>query len=350
MSQTSKVVVLGCLGFCLAWTVGCVAVGHASSARTAFPEAVVVEAVGLNTAGFPVDAARAYREALLDARRNALLQAHAVVSSLTLVQEARLTELRTRTLSLGRILGLEVLESGFVADALLPTYRVRVKARIGPLVDENAALFQAAADPQLWRPRVVLNAGPAPAGIPGQDVVRHLKAAMEGCGLELVEPDAARPTLLAQVRVTPGPKESAGALTLVWQVAVPPDPPAGDQPPVHAASGKRAVADGSMLDAECMRVGVAVAQEAMRLWATPRLVTVSFVGIAAPRARAIGSRLPPSAEHQWAEESRFVVRLALAGDPLRAVQRLLDEAGCARAARLKAASLTSLTYSFDPSK
>lgn len=106
--------------------------------------AVTVEAVGFSALDEGKPLSQAHREALLDARRNALLQAHVTLVAETRVRNMRLEEMTVQSRASGRLIRMEVLEAGAVDGAAPPLYRVRVRAVIRPL--EPATAGQAEPD------------------------------------------------------------------------------------------------------------------------------------------------------------------------------------------------------------
>jgi hypothetical protein len=70
----------------------------------------------------------AHREALLDARRNAVLQAHVAVEATVRVEGMQLAEKRVSARLAGYVEKLEVLEAGVVQGSEPRVYRVRTRA------------------------------------------------------------------------------------------------------------------------------------------------------------------------------------------------------------------------------
>ncbi|MHC5034197.1 MAG: hypothetical protein ACYTFZ_04095 [Planctomycetota bacterium] len=96
-------------------------------------ECVTVEAVGFAAMTRGTSLKDAHREALLDARRNAVLQAHVAVEATVRVEGMQLAEKRVSARLAGYVEKLEVLEAGVVQGSEPHVYRVRTRAVVCPL-------------------------------------------------------------------------------------------------------------------------------------------------------------------------------------------------------------------------
>jgi hypothetical protein len=122
---------------------GCSALGiHPWAAAQGQP--VKVEALGFAVLRSGSDLQTAHREALSDARANAVAQAHVFVESEVRLENMRLKGSTSRSHSRGYVQQMRVLESGIVPGTDPPLYRVRVEATVLPL--EGADEPRTAAD------------------------------------------------------------------------------------------------------------------------------------------------------------------------------------------------------------
>ena len=283
----------------------------------AAPEAVMVEAVGL--APMPAGSALAdvNREALLDARRNAVIQAHVMVLAQDLVQGSRLQESVVRSLALGYVEQMEVWESGPVTGSQPPMYRVRVHALVKPLqtFSAQAALGQNRRD--AWQPALTLTME-GNAGARDLDQARAtLTDALHRCGLAVQEHNGA-PALALHMTVTADPK-SGRSVVAEWELSV-----------GAVASGTAERATGGVyvghwqVDTEgggadsWRRMGLMIAQDAIRLWNTPRWTTFRFLNPTPAQAEALTRSLGQAADARVSladDLSVLTVGMPIAGDP-----------------------------------
>lgn len=319
------------------------------------PPAVAVEVLGFAAAGEGKTVQELHREALLDARRNALVQAHVALEAETHVQDMRLRGALVRSWATGYIQELRVLEAGLLPDAEPPVYRLRARVLVLPSAGRWAGLLPGAMGDR-WTPALVLTLD---SDLPpeGEAALRRaLARAMRSCGIEIVEPDASRPALEARVSVAMPTAADAEWTKVAWSMGLVPSgaggfgaPREGAEAPVrgHWLVTRQAGAESDLWQ----RVGARMALDAVRLWTTPRRTTVRFEGADDGRAQRLGAafgRIPDTEVRVEEDGSVVLVCLPLAGDPLAAVEALLAEVGLAEQVRSVSASLTHLTLTFAP--
>ncbi len=163
--------------------------GLMGAAPPAPAQAVTVEAEGLAPmpAGRPLADVR--REALLDARRNAVTQAHVAIETQDLVEGKRLKQSLVRARASGYVERMEVREEGPLEGADPPLYRVRVRATVLPAGDP-AGLAQVRRDP--YRPVVALALSGGAPGLDVDGVRATLLDSFHRCGVAVQEPRGGR--------------------------------------------------------------------------------------------------------------------------------------------------------------
>ena len=314
---------------------------------------VVVEALGFCALDAGKTTAEAHREALLDARRNAVIQAHVFLRVETRVENMQLRERILYSRATGYVEEVHVWEAGVMPDTDPPLYRVRVRAVVrGTEAPEAAATLQAGgAEP--WRPLVELRVTSNLARQREDDLRRALSHAMNDCGIRIVQPHQERPCLVAQVAVAAGASPEDVPLRVDWEMRLgesgPEETPGGD--PVR---GQWVVTDaGFRTSGRWERLGTRLAQEAIRLWATPRVTVIAFRDAGADQAQRIRDAFGEGAQVLADEEqvpSEVRVRLTMAGDPLQSVEPLLEKSGLADEVELVEPSLTRIVYRFTSTK
>ncbi|MCK4373802.1 MAG: hypothetical protein KAX19_00695 [Candidatus Brocadiae bacterium] len=346
---------------CVAALMACAgaAIAFEPEPAVGLPPAVAVEVLGFAAAGEGKTVQELHREALLDARRNALAQAHVALEAETHVQDMRLRGALVRSWARGYIQELRVLEAGLLPDAEPPVYRLRARALVLPSAGRRTGLLPGAMGDR-WTPALVLTLD---SDLPPEREAalrRALARAMRSCGIEIVEPDASRPALEARVSVATPAAADAEWTNVEWSMGLVPSG-AGGFGPLGAAprEGADAPVRGHWLvtgqagpESDLwQRVGARMALDAVRLWTTPRRTTVRFEGADGGRAQRLGAafgRIPDTEVRVEEDGEAVLVCLPLAGDPLAAVEALLAEAGLAEQVKSVSASLTHLTLTFVP--
>jgi hypothetical protein len=291
----------------------------------------------------------AHREALLDARRNALIQAHVIVEADARVADMRLTEAGVRSRATGYVQKMEVLESALVPGSAPPLYRVRVRALIQPLPLFSGPRLQGIEEDR-WQPALTLQMSsdlPAEKETP---LCAELTSALRRCGIAVVRPEERRPALSASISVSAAPAGGDAQTEVSWQIAV---GLAGQEQPeeekaLPPAVGRWLTTQGITPEGEWwQRVAATMAQDAIRLWAMPRPTIIRFLGTDDASARRIAAALgsvPGSRLETAADSSEVQATLAIGGDPVSAIAPLLRSAGVGATLEPGQVSLTRLTY------
>jgi hypothetical protein len=295
-------------------------------------------------AGSDLSAVR--REALLDARRNAVVQAHVIVQEQGRVEGMRLEESLVHSQALGYVEQMEVWEEGPVAGSEPPVYRVRVHAGVRPMqtFSVQEALGQNRRD--AWQPALALTIEGSAAAQDQERARTTLADALHRCGIAVQERAGGR-ALELRVSVTADPK-AGRSLVADWELSAGEGASGPGQPaPAGTYVGHWQVdAAGEGADS-WRRMGLMIAQDAVRLWSTPRWTTVRFLTPTPSQAGALAHSLGQAADARVLpaeDQSALTVGLPIAGDPVVAVDAFLKQAGLSRQVELGDSSLTQLTY------
>jgi len=323
-----------------------VASAETSQAPALPTEPVAVEALGFAPLPKGKSLEQAHREALCDARRNALIQAHVAVEVGSVVEEMRLKEEVVRSRAAGYVQEMHVWEAGPALDGDPPLYRVRVRALVRPLPQLSAASLLAVGSEDVWRPKLRVEF----ASNLGQGQEAALKSelisALRRCGVGVVPAGVADPALTLRVRVSSASNEWTRA---IWEVGVadPAEQEQGEQA-LPSVVGDWLIADAVTPEgAWWQRAAVAIAQDALRLWATPRETRITVLGTDEGQARRIAQALGAVAGARVEATdgfSRVVAVLPVAGEPVCVVESLLTAAGVPAAVDRSRVSLTHLTF------
>jgi len=312
-----------------------------------FADGVTVEAIGLAPMPEGTALAEVHRQALLDARRNAVIQAHVIVEAQDRVEGMRLRDSLLRSRALGYVDQLHVWEAGAVPDSRPPVYRVRVRARVRPIPTFSAlaALAQSRTDP--WQPAVALR---IEGNVPGHDLGRVrgiLSDALQRCGVVVREPDAQRPALDLRMSVTLDEAGGAGAAVAEWELSVGAQMAPDELPAPGVFVGRWHLDMQADRGDPWRRVGMTIAQDAIRLWTAPRRTTVRFLGTSPAQAAALAKsfdRAPDAIVTVAEDRAEVSVELPMSGDPQVAVDGFIRTADVPLAVELAPSSLTYLTY------
>ncbi len=325
------------------------AIASAPSARgeTAQPEPVVVDVVGL--AAFPQDvpAEQARREALRDARRHAVMRAHVLLERAAEVQDMELRQERVRERSAGWIQGLEVRQAGPHMEGGRRYYRVEARATLRPLATLQAAEALALHRPDPWAPVVALRLADDREEDAAEGALRRLGDALEGCGVQVAAPSVPRPVLPIEITYSRTTTDAGLSLTIEWEASVNMEQgePAQARPVLlrgrWSFSGREDPQQGWW-----QSLGATMAQDVYRLWAAPRWTTVRFerpdAEFAGHLARVMSR--PARARVRMEEDHTVVASFPLTGNPLSAVQAMLEQEGIWERVELGEAELTELSF------
>jgi len=124
---------------------------------------VVVEALGFCALDAGKTTAEAHREALLDARRNAVIQAHVFLRVETRVENMQLRERILYSRATGYVEEIHVWEAGVMPDTDPPVYRVRVRAVVRRTEAPEAAESYRAAGAEQFHVRDAMSESVNPA-------------------------------------------------------------------------------------------------------------------------------------------------------------------------------------------
>ena len=175
-----------------------------------------------------------------------------------------------------------------------------------------------------------------------------LSAGLRRCGISVLAADAAEPALQITAIVSGGTAADSRWDRLDWEVGGASE--VAGLPGSGPAQGHWLFSGSSEpADVRLERVALAMAQDAMRLWSSPRPTSIRFIRANQDQVRqiegAFGKRVEScsqSADGTW--EVNIVAPLA--GDPRTAIEPLLTQAGVADRVELGKASLESVTYQF----
>jgi len=327
---------------------------HGGPASGRHQEAVAVEVLGFAIMDEGKELDQAHGEAILDARRNALAQAHVLVQRETHLKDMRLHETLERTRSTGYVERMNVLEAGVIEDTDPPVYRVRARAVVRAVPAFTPAGQPDYGNTDQWRPVVALKLTSDLAPEAEEAFRSSLAAALGRCGVAVVEPKAPCPALVTEVQLTADAGDDHKATRAEWQTALDAadeaDPSLGGRP----VKGLWQSAEGAEpLSASWERLGVLMAQDALRLWAAPRRTSIVVTGCTDDEIAALTQALGTKAAVRMepCEGSvRLVAEVALAGDPVKALQPRLAEAGLDGKLKPVSLELTRLAFELGPTE
>ena len=306
-----------------------------ASAGLASPGPVAVEVYGFAEMAPGLGRARAHAAALADARRNALIQAHAAVQARTVVAGRRVAEQSVCVCAAGYVREMHVLEAGGLPETEPAVYRVRARALVHPL-DARPG------DP--LTPAVCLDVpSDAGAGL-RMDLAREL----ERCGLRVVEPGGTQPAIHLAVALAAAP-EDPGATDggeagqeVSWALTAgrPGDPSAS-----HAAGSRVVPAGPDGVERALPPLALEMARAVLRLWFSPRRTRVRIPEATGSEAEALRAAAAEAALPGADPGGPGVVfDLQTAGSPDGAVRPILARAGLAGRFALREACLQELVY------
>ncbi|MDP6438522.1 MAG: hypothetical protein QGH74_02710 [Candidatus Brocadiia bacterium] len=314
------------------------------------PQTVAVEAIGLATMKGGETVEQAHREALLDARRNALVQAHIVLDAQTRLRNMRIEERLVRSQATGYVEQMHVREAGIVPDSDPPVYRVKVMAMVRPL--EGFSLHPAHSGPDQWQPVVELALTSDLPPEAERDFSASLEKALRRCGIVVVPAGPLRAGLVLEVRLLRAVGARDQTDRVDWEMGY------GEAPGAKAAktpgpvSGRWHTSEAIVASSESWeRLAALWGQDAVRLWARPRSTTVVFLDAREADIVALSRAFGPAASVHVRKETdspKLVAELPLAGDPVQALQPVLREAGLAGRGEPVLADMTYLVLRLSP--
>lgn len=291
---------------------------------------VTVEAVGLYFMSPECSIDDAHRAALMDARANALTQAHVVMDVRAKTLNMRLTEKTIRSYAAGYLIQSNIIRAGIDPDSEPPLYKVVIRAEIAPC-SEFLPVQIGIGSHNRWRPRVALKFECGD----GDDCDEYRRTLVEGllrCGMVIAEPEDVTnryPAIYLTVNINlSGDKSAEPGARASWTMS-------GDREPgaqMSADAGR--VTGGSeisgTIDPESewwQRIGILIAQDATRLWNTPRLTWVFVERGDEKTAKALKSIQGFRQVEYSGEGSELMGFLTIAGDPLSAITSALLASG-----------------------
>ncbi|MCD6415725.1 MAG: hypothetical protein J7M08_03380 [Planctomycetes bacterium] len=319
-------------------------------------EKVTVMAVGFAPYDPGREVAEMHREALRDARKNALLQAYVLVRASARVENMTFKETRVRAHTAGYLEQMHVLEEGVVRGAGPPVYRVSVEATVLPLAKGRGIVADLALNRAIpWAPVVALHL----QGHMPDDYAKEAKTALSDAlarmGVAVSDGDRPSPALDVWIHVTLHQEDGDSFTQVSWEMGVGAvsGPPGRRNAPLWFRGQWRYSGQGSPPWDWWQGLAVGVAQDVMQLWALPRWTDISFQ---APD-KALRERLAQlfktaaGAGVEYREkESVLLVGMPLTGDPLSAVQAALRSQALNERVELVDASLSRLQYRCLPGK
>ncbi|MFO8007375.1 MAG: hypothetical protein R6V05_06530 [Candidatus Brocadiia bacterium] len=294
--------------------------------------------------GRSVEQARA--AAIAAARREALRRCCVMVEQTTSLDGHRVREQRTRERELGYVRAVEIVEEGLAQGEGGAAYRVVARVTVGPLSAFTIADALALARVDPWQPVARL----VPAGgrwTEAADAARdELKGALRRCGVAVTDGKDV-PAVEVQLEASVSRQGESGALEVSWQVQAPaPGGEGGAEDAVRFRGRWRYAGEDAPGSDWWDGMGVAVAQDVLRLWALPRWTTVRFTGVEGQRAVALVRAFRTAAGQVQADDEagEVVVEVPLTGNPLAAVQAVLEREQLRDELQLMEAKLGAITY------
>ncbi len=307
-------------------------------------DAATVEAVGMAQLPEGRDVQEAHQEALVNARRNALLQAHVALEAATVVHNMRLGEATITSLARGYLRASDVIEAGPVETDGARMYRVRLRAVVAPLsaVAGGAPGEDAAGRP--WQPAVKLGLHSERGEADQTQLATVLVTALQRCGIAVLPREAAAPALVLRVAAGKISNQEVDGTRIVYQLGYDAPPPGATA--VAPATGHWVLSAATEQGEWWQRLATVMAQDALRLWGSPRPTALSFQGLTTEQAEELTrvARARPGARVRDGDEGEVAVILPVAGDPRPVAEALLREAGVEEPPEPTQLSLTQLTY------
>lgn len=304
------------------------------------------EAVTVRVEGFaplreraPIKSVR--RQAVRDARRNAVMQAQVLLSTETRVDNGRLRGSHAYTRALGYIERMELIEAGRVPGSEPPLYRVTARATVRPTKRYSVAEALGWGRPAPWEPMAVLDAG----GDLDEEARNAIAGALKRTGVLLTEQGGESPALIVRLRATSSEAEGEHSVAVEWTVF-----PRGEESN-EETERFRGQWRGRAATAPPARwwnaLGTVVAQDVIRAWVAPRPTVLRFAGLM-ENQKATLAVLAREGRAQGVAveevEEGLVLRLTVSGDPVTVAEMLVERAELGEALALSSARLGEVVY------
>jgi len=220
------------------------------------PRPVVVDVFGYAVSTQDQSISSIHREALKDALKNAILQAHVSLEVKVQNDGMRLKERQLRLRSAGSVEHTRMIDAGFLTNTEPPVYRVHMEVSVLPLPPVPATTPLPAQVALIITPK---------HGKPFQEA---LSASLQERGIQVVEAENEPAALIAKVTLTGSTNQVISELS--WEMRretlfSPEEPYKAD-----VLRGEwRMPGDTPFSSLEMDKLGVMMAQDALRLWASP---------------------------------------------------------------------------------
>lgn len=309
---------------------------------------VAVEAIGYATLEPGETLQDVHRKALTDAKLNAVTQAKVSVDVNVKVEDMQLREKGVRTRGMGFIENMEVNEAGLMPYTEPPVYRVRVRALVRSMPAFPATTLRTSDVRDAWKPIVALQLESYLSDEQTLSYRASIAAALRACGVEVVSLTNETPALVTTVQIKRGDEGDKEWLTVDWMMSFgePVDPT--DQWGNPNLRGNWLLAGGSSPSSEWwQRLGVMMAQDAVRLWSAPHPVRIVIESASEEQMTRLSTALGSGAAItviDGRDPVIHVVTLPLAGNPLNAISSILREAALENELELSASSMAEVLY------
>ncbi len=232
------------------------------------PRPVVVEVFGYAAPAPNQPVSSIHREALEDALKNAVLQAHASLDVQVRVDGMRLNERQLRSRSTGSVEHSRVIDAGFMPNTDPPVYRVRMEVGVRPLPPSPAATpLSVPMDRQ--NPMVALSVQSKHGTLHEKSFRKALAASLQECGIRVVEAEKEPTALVANVRLT-GPTNLVVS-ELRWELRRETLSGSAEPYKTDVLRGEWLIPGTQPFSSlELDKLGVMMAQDALRLWISPQ--------------------------------------------------------------------------------
>lgn len=307
---------------------------------------VVVEAYGYATMQDGKEMSALHREALDDALRNAVVQAHVSLDVQARVEDMRLRERMQRSRSLGYVENSRMIEAGMVPQSDPPVYRLFMEAIVRPI--PIFKVTPVTADPDSCCPGLVLNFRSDLSPDQAERCRESLTDYLKECGIRVVDPLQEPVALVANVMLA-GTGEDKSWEELHWSISCAASSDPSEATVEHPVHGKWLVTQSDITDPlRWNRLGAVLAQDALRLWATPRVTEIIFSGCSEEQMQSLSRVAGATTTVLWTEDG-WLFGTSLTGNPQNTVDHWLKQCDLFDDMRPSHISLTHLVYDVVPS-